>query len=349
MTKRLLLLTFLLAQLLFSTVMAAPDGKALYNTHCAVCHNENGMGGIGLPLNGEKLDHYPRDYLFKTIRLGRKGRIMPAFEKLSDAQVNAIVDYLFSWRSHSRNVVFSKVPVKGDSENGAKLFQNKCAQCHGKDGKSQGMGTGVTSARERNFKVIPPALNNPGFLASANDEIIKYTIKNGRPGSIMPPQSITNLSDNEVNDVVSYIRSFEQSYEEEETQEQEEATLIFDSPYDLATTVENIKQGLQGMNFRYFPDRYMEMGLIDEMFVNKKQVSLRFCNFEQLYKMINIDPRLGVVLPCRITVVEHDDGQVKLYVMNMKLVSLFFNNDQLARYADEMSEVMMELIDEVTM
>ena len=343
------LLALLFTSLFLTSAAAAPNGKQLYAKHCAVCHNEDGMGGIGLPLNGDKLDHYPRDYLFKTIRLGRKGRIMPAFEKLSDAQTNAIVDYLISWRTHSRKIIFSDAPVQGDPDKGAELFQDKCARCHGKDGKSQGIGTGVTIARERKFKVIPPALNNLGFLASANDEIIKYTIKNGRPGSIMPSQAMNQLSDTEVNDVVSYIRSFEENFVADEPLENTDPTLVFDSPYDLATTVANIKQGLAGRNFRYFPDRYMEMGLVDDRFVNKKQVSLRFCNFEQLYEMINIDPRLGVVLPCRITIVEDEEGQVKLYVMNMKLVSHFFNNEQLVKYADQMGEAMMELIDEVTM
>ena len=349
MNKRLITLAFLLSNLLVTHVFAAPDGKKLYDKHCSICHSVDGMGGIGLPLNGEKLNHYPKDFLFKTIRLGRKGRIMPAFEKLSDAQINAIVEYIMSWRTVSGNPVFSDIPVKGDSKKGETLFQNKCAHCHGKDGKSQGLGTGVTIARERKFKVIPPALNNPGFLAAANDQMIKYTIKNGRPGSIMPPQSVTQLSDDDINDVVSYIRSFEQNFEEEDVLENTDPTIVFDSPYDLATTVGNIKQSLQGMNFRYFPDRYMELGLIDERFVNKKQVSMRFCNFEKLYEMINIDPRLGVVLPCRITVVENEEGQVKLYIMNMKLVSHFFNNDQLKGYANEMSEALSELIEEVTM
>ncbi len=336
--------------LLFTTSLsAAPDGHKLYTKHCSVCHNENGMGGIGLPLNGEKVEHFPRDYLFKTVRLGREGRVMPAFNKLSDAQINSIVDHIFSWKKNPKVDTYSDEPVKGDVKNGQNLFLQKCSACHGKDGKSEGLGTGVSVSRERKFQVVPPALNNPGFLAAANDQWIRQTIKTGRPGTIMPSQKTLQITDQELNDIVSYVRSFEAAYQPPEALEEDQPTLVFDSPYDFMTTIANLKQSLQGLNFRYFPDRYMEMGLAPDKLINKKQLSLRFCNFKQLYKMINTEPRLGVVLPCRVTVVEQPDGQIKLYVMNMKVVSRLFNNTQLSKTAEEMHEALMELIDEATL
>lgn len=337
------------AVLLLQTASAAPDGAQLYKDHCVVCHNENGMGGIGLPLNGTKIEDFSRDYLFHTIRLGRVGRVMPAFTKLSDAQVNAIVDHVLSWRHDKRVPIYTDVTVKGDVENGRKLYKKECAECHGKDGKSEGVGTGVTLSRKRKFEVVPPALNNPGFLASAQDMWIRHTITEGRLGTSMPSSKKLELSRQDVDDLVSYIRSFEKQYEEKEPLEETSPTLVFDSPYDFTTTVANIKQSLQGLNFRYFPDRYMEMGLADDRFINKKQLSLRFCNFNRLYKMINTDPRLGVVLPCRITVVENPEGQVKLYVMNMGLVSRLFNNDQLEETAISMFESVIEVIEEATL
>jgi cytochrome c oxidase cbb3-type subunit 3 len=306
------------------------------------------MGGIGLPLNSEKLEHFSRDYIFKSIRNGRPGRVMPPFVKLSDAQVDAIVDYVMSWRKGEPQH-WPSAPVKGDPRNGERLFKEKCAACHGEDGKSKGLGTGVTLSRERKFKVVPPALNNIGFLRSATDAWIRYTIRNGRPGTIMPAQKDFGINDQELDDIVSYIRRFERKHNETPEPEQEPPSLVFDSPYDFVTTVSNLKETLKGLNFRYFPDRYMEMGLAPDDQINKKQLSLRFCNFNLLYKMINIEPRLGVILPCRVTVVEQDDGSVKLYLMNMKVASQLFNNDQLSELARQMHENLLELIEEATL
>lgn len=335
--------------LVFSLAFAAPDGDKLYHKHCAVCHNERGVGGIGLPLNGEKIEHFPRDYLFKTIRHGRPGRIMPAFVDLSDAQVNAVVDYVLGWKHSADTPVFSDKRIEGDIERGKQLFANHCAACHGEDGKSEGIGTGVTISRERKFKVVPPALNNPGFLASASDEWIKDTIASGRPGTIMPSGKNLKLSDDDLDAVVSYIRSFQTRPGNQVSREDEEPTLVFDSPYDFVTTVENLKQAMQGMNFRYFPDRYLEMGLADDSLIDRSQLSMRFCNFERLYDMINTEPRLGVLLPCRVNVLELPDGQVRILAMNMKVVSRLFNNDQLSESAEMMHEAILSIIEEATL
>jgi cytochrome c oxidase cbb3-type subunit 3 len=308
-----------------------------------------GIGGIGLPLNGEKIEHFPRDYLFKTIRHGRPGRVMPAFVELSDAQVDAVVDYILGWKQSADIPVFSLRRIEGNIERGKQIFASHCAACHGEDGKSEGTGTGVTVSRERKFKVVPPALNNPGFLASASDEWIKDTIVSGRPGTIMPSGKSLNLSDNDIDAVVSYIRSFETLPGSQASLQDEEPTLVFESPYDFITTVENLKQAMQGMNFRYFPDRYLEMGLADDNLIDRTQLSMRFCNFERLYGMINTEPRLGVVLPCRVIVVQLPDGQVQIMAMNMKVVSRLFNNDQLSESAEMMHEAILSIIDEATL
>ena len=91
------------------------------------------------------------------------------------------------------------------------------------------------------------------------------------------------------------------------------------------------------------------MGLAPDDQINRKQLSMRFCNFSQLYTMINTEPRLGVVLPCRITVVEEDDGTVLIYVMNMRLVSGLFNNEQLEEFVEGMVDALANIIDEATL
>ena len=74
---------------------AAHDGARLYAQHCAACHGAQGKGGVGVPLAlPDFLAQANDNYLRQTIRLGRPGRVMPAFAQLSDAEVNAIVGYL---------------------------------------------------------------------------------------------------------------------------------------------------------------------------------------------------------------------------------------------------------------
>lgn len=335
--------------LLFSGVsQAAPDGKSLYEDHCSVCHQTRGKGGIGLPLSAVKLASVSDDYLRKTIRLGRPGRIMPAFEALSDAQVDAIVSHVRSWYDDP-GMTFSDKQVKGDVAHGAQVFETHCVACHGRDGSGEGAGTGVTLSRERSFLVMPPAISNVGFLKAAPDEMIRHTVVNGRSDSIMPAFKGT-LSGQDIDDVVAFVRSFEAKAEEEEDMsEMIEASHVVESPYDFQTTIDNVRAALQGSNFRIFPDRFLEQGLTDEFSQNTKQISIRFCNFKELYQMLNIEPRLGVVLPCRITVMEREDGSVLLIAPNMQVITHWFNNDELVRLGGVMDETIQEILDEVTL
>ena len=187
---------------------------------------------------------------------------------------------------------------------------------------------------------------------SASDQMIHRSISVGRKSSGMPAYGRGKLSDGQINDVVAFVRSFEgpqtQSEPEPITAETR-PTHLYESPYDFETTLGNVKMALTGANFRIFPDRFLEQGLIDEFSVNTRQVGIRFCNFNVLYGMLKIEPRLGVVLPCRITVMERQDGQVLLAVPNLRVVSRWFNNEELVGLWDDMEETFNEIIEEVTL
>lgn len=328
---------------------AAPDGAALYEEHCAVCHDSRGRGGIGLPLPEAKLDQVSDEYLYRSIRLGRPGRIMPAFAELSDAQVRALVTHMRSW-SGKPGMRFDPAPITGDVAAGQALYERHCAKCHGNDGSGEGAGTGVTLSRERKFMVMPAAINNAGFLNAAPDAMIKHVVGVGRPDSDMPGFA-EKLSDTEINAVVAYVRTFanQAAAVAEEPSAQRPPALVVESPHDFETTLDNVHQALIGANFRLFPDRFLEEGLTDEFSHNTRQVSIRFCNFKQLYNMLNIEPRLGVVLPCTITVVEQADGRVLLVAPDMHAISHWFNNAELEQLGEQMEQSVVGILEEATL
>ena len=348
--RGLILLVFVLAAWSPAALYAlGPDGQALFEANCVVCHRKSGEGSIGLPLQKSKFSSLSDEYLKKTIRNGRPGRIMPAFDRLSDSQVDAIVAYLREW-SGAAAFKETGIAAKGDVENGSRLFTGHCANCHGEQGRGLGKGTGKSFSREREFKVIPPAVGNPGFLASASDDMLRETISSGRKGTLMGAYGKLGLTAQDIDDIIVYLRSLPtlSQVQEAEAYEQPAPTIVWDSPYDFETTVSNLKQSLSGSNFRIFPDRYLEQGLFPEWELNKKQLTVRYCNFNQLYEILKIEPRLGIALPCRITVVEHDDGQVQLIAMNMALIARLFNNEQLERYAAELNTRQLDILEEVT-
>jgi cytochrome c oxidase cbb3-type subunit 3 len=333
--------------LLASPLQAAPDGKALYEENCSACHQSEGKGGIGLPLTEEILSQVSDDYIAKTIRNGRPGRIMPAFIALSDAQVQAILEYIRSW-SNKPAPVYPELAVKGDPKRGKKLYEKHCVRCHGKDGSGEGSGTGVTLSREREFMVMPAALNNPGFQRAASDAMIADIIRRGRKVGGMPTFG-RKLKDGEIADLVAYVRTLKPLPPIHGMPEWAgKPAYIMESPYGFDETVEALKQALTGANFRIFPPRYLEQGLTDEFSVNTRQVSIRFCNFKELYHLLNIDPRLGTVLPCRINVIERN-GKVLLVSANVVEEAKLFNNRELLEVAVLMEEIILGVMEEATL
>jgi cytochrome c oxidase cbb3-type subunit 3 len=332
--------------LLHSVAVAAPDGKILYKRHCSVCHGDDGDGGVGVPLSLPSfIDSVSDEYLKNTIRFGRPGRIMPSFPELSDAQVDAITQYLRSW-SKKPTVQYDSAPVKGDVANGKKLFADRCAQCHGKSGKG-GKGTGVTFSRKRELPILAPSLNNSGFLASITDAMIKNTLIFGREGTPMQSSKVTGLSNNEINDLVSYIRSFEKQGSLKKVHK-EEPVIIVDSPYTLDETVDNLKQAITDQNFTIVRTELFERGFVEEGKENRKQVVLHFCNFDFLFEALAIDPRVGLFLPCRVTVVEHN-GKVQLMTVNPKMLSKLFNNDELDKACEHMHDVYSGILEDAVL
>ena len=338
---------FVLLSLSFS--VHAVDGPKLYSQNCAGCHGEKGDGGIGIPLSLASFQASVDDeYLKKTILHGRSGRVMPSFSFLAKAEIDAIVKHMRSWYSGSLPRFTSK-QVSGNAMQGKKLFAKHCASCHGPMGEG-GHGTGVTFSRPRDLPIMPPALHNPGFLTAATDELIKATLVNGRKGTPMVAASNLGLKDKDVNDIVAYVRSFEKKPLSNSAKliETGEAVISMESPYDLKTTVDNVKRSVASSNFVFIREQALNAGLVAEGLEDTQQHIVYFCNFNLLNQALATDPRVGLFLPCRITVVEQG-GKVLMMAVNPKRLSRIFNNSELNEMCDEVTKMYISVMEEAAL
>jgi cytochrome c oxidase cbb3-type subunit III len=344
----------LLKQYSFFLLLALPlashalNGEKLYHENCAICHGNEGNGGVGIPLALPAfLEQASDEYLIRTILFGRPGRIMPAFTHLSHQQAKAIAHFVRQW--HPDNAPkWDSTAVTGNKEAGALLFDEHCASCHGKDAKGS-TGTGVMFSRPKDLPISAPALNNPGFLNSASDAMIKNIVIKGRPGTPMQAAKQHGLTDSHVNDIVSYIRSLQRPPQSTaNTPVDEPAALVYDSSYSFEETVNNVKNAAIGMNFKLIREQALDDGLVPKGKESKKQTMVYFCNFKFLYDALTIDPRVGMFLPCRITVVENK-GKVQVMSINPKRLSRLFNNNELDNACSEMHELYTSILEEATL
>ena len=334
----------------WTQAMAAPNGAQLYGRNCASCHGAKGDGGIGVPLALPSFQAgINDDYLRKTIKLGRPGRVMPSFSSLSEDEIEALVRHVRSWRKGPAPV-FSASLVKGDPKHGGKLFAQYCAACHGVNGEGV-QGTGVTFSRARDLPIMAPALHNPGFLAAAPDAMIKATLMKGREGTPMVSFLKQGLKEKDINDIVSYVRSFEKQplAKTARVLESEGPVIVRESPYNLQTTVERVLTAVTTNNFFNGRVQTLEYGLTEPAKENPKQVIVYFCNISLLNQALAVDPRVGMFLPCRITILEKPDGKVQIMSVNPKVLSRLFNNSELNQLCEDLKQSYITIIEEATL
>ena len=324
------------------------SGEKLFQNNCAVCHGGEGSGGVGIPLNMEDfLATTSNQYLKNTIRRGRPGRIMPAFSHLSDAQINEIVVYIRGWSEKIKAPQYSLETITGDVKKGQQIFEKICIHCHREKGIGA-KGTGVTFSRPRDADILAPGIGNSAFLASAPDHMIKQVIMTGRKKTPMLSAKLMGLSENDVNNVVSYLRSLEKIEKDHSKSNRTSSVLVFESSYSVQETIKNIKQAAVGYNFRYIREQ-----TLDKNFVLTEQQSddhylIYFCNFNFLNQALSIDPRIGMFLPFRATIVKQNDV-VKVMTVNPEYLCSLFNNNELKQGCDFMSEQYTAILEESTL
>jgi mono/diheme cytochrome c family protein len=200
-----------LSLVLFAGVAAAQEGgdsergAILYQSYCIMCHGPDGQGRVGANLQnfpGIAVDAA----IQQTITHWIKGSVMPAFSDtqggpLSDNDIADIAAYLSGVLEGTEPIapapvyqppLIAPLPVvEGDPSNGAVVFQQNCAACHGKQAQG-GFGW-------------PLAKNWPG---NQPEVFISQVVATGIDGSIMPGWSQENggpLTQDEIDDVAAYI------------------------------------------------------------------------------------------------------------------------------------------------
>jgi cytochrome c oxidase cbb3-type subunit 3 len=179
-------------------------GKKMFKENCEVCHQADAIGKPGVApslTNPELLSISSDKFLMVTIRDGREDTPMMPFAHLGRKNVRAIVTYLRSKAEGPNRAkeVDAQPEARGDPRLGEQWYVYICSTCHGTDGngyESEGAGT---------------AIGLPGFLDKASDGFIRETIKKGRSNTRMlafqGPAGLANLSDQEIEDIIIYLRT----------------------------------------------------------------------------------------------------------------------------------------------
>jgi sulfur oxidation c-type cytochrome SoxX len=199
------------------------SGEETYKLLCLRCHGEKGDG------NGKVayyLDPSPRDFtkaafmnskprarFISAIQEGVPGTSMPPWGKaLKPEQAEAVLTYVQQafTKEPPRDLKPHKIPEnnpvavsKASIDHGEALFLQRCTGCHGRKADGKGPNSLDILPRPRN-------LRNVWFVEKASDQRLFESILYGVQGTAMPPWIDYGLSNQDVGDVVNFIRSINQ-------------------------------------------------------------------------------------------------------------------------------------------
>jgi sulfur oxidation c-type cytochrome SoxX len=195
-----------------------------YQALCQRCHGEKGDG------NGKVawyLDPYPRDFtragfmnskprerFVHSIRIGVPGTSMPPWGKiLDDGQADAVLSYVLTTftRTPAQPLKPRHIPDRNPVEateasaaRGEAIFEKRCTGCHGRKADGKGPNSLDILPRPRN-------LHNTAFVEAAPDRRLFESILYGVQGTAMPAWIDYGLTNNDVGDIVNFIRRSNQN------------------------------------------------------------------------------------------------------------------------------------------
>jgi uncharacterized protein (DUF302 family) len=122
--------------------------------------------------------------------------------------------------------------------------------------------------------------------------------------------------------------------------------LAMESPYDMATTVANLKRAIAAHQYRVNPQALFPG--IDR--VKNEIYTIYFCSFDAVKMALESSKDIGTLLPCRI-VVRRVGDKIMIYAPDLSVFSkvVTTHDPKLRALCDQLAEDYQEILDEASL
>lgn len=110
----------------------------------------------------------------------------------------------------------------------------------------------------------------------------------------------------------------------------------------------DLKQAITNNNYVFIRQQNVDSGLTNVAQENGRVIFVYFCNFGLLDQAMKIDRRVGVFLPCKITLIETPQG-VAMIAVNPKQVSKHLNDKRLNEICDQLARDYRQILEEASL
>ncbi|MGF7398160.1 DUF302 domain-containing protein [Thermoanaerobacterium thermosaccharolyticum] len=117
-------------------------------------------------------------------------------------------------------------------------------------------------------------------------------------------------------------------------------------PYSFDVTIEKVKEALKEVGFGVLVEIDMKETMKKKIGKDMMNyVILGACNPNYAYEVLNIDPKVGLLLPCNVIVYEKEGGNVVVSSIDPEKAIGSNDNDKLKKVASEVADKLKKAVD----
>lgn len=110
----------------------------------------------------------------------------------------------------------------------------------------------------------------------------------------------------------------------------------------------DLEQAVASHNYVVLRRFHVDAGLVPRTAENQEVVLVYFCNFAMLSQALAVDNRVGLFLPCRVTLIQRKDG-VEMLALNPKTISKRLGDPRLDAICDQLTRDYKEILEEAAL
>ena len=112
--------------------------------------------------------------------------------------------------------------------------------------------------------------------------------------------------------------------------------------------VEKVTAALKTQGFGVLSEIDLKTTLKNKLDVDFKEYKiLGACNPNFAYKALQMEDKIGIVLPCNVTVINQGNGKVEISIVDPKAMMSPVQNEGLEPFADEVKGMLEEVMEQV--
>ena len=119
-------------------------------------------------------------------------------------------------------------------------------------------------------------------------------------------------------------------------------------PLIVVQVLTDLKEAIKNNNYVFIRQQTIDNRLTKSGKENGQVILVYFCNFGMLNRALKWDRRVGVFLPCKITLIQKSNFIV-LAAVNPKMISLALDQNELDDLCDKLTRDYSLILDEATL